>query len=82
MLIDTQASLGVRAGCQLWERFFSLSSGGFEEFSAYKRSLISQGRSFCMQTAPQCREKIADLAVGFLRDDCTVSLPGDKEEVL
>lgn len=28
LLVDTQASLGVRAGCQLWERFFALSGGG------------------------------------------------------
>lgn len=27
-LIDTQASLGVRAGCQLWERFVSMVGGG------------------------------------------------------
>jgi len=100
LLVDTQPSLGVRAGCQLWERFFALSGGGqvdsspfllpydkerFEaeepelmgrqEFPAYKRSLISQGRSFCAITAPQCREKIAALAVDFLRDDCTVRFP-------
>ncbi|RXK41385.1 translation initiation factor eIF-2B subunit alpha [Tremella mesenterica] len=70
-LIETQASLGVRAGCQLWERFFALSAGS-EEFPAYKRSLITQGRSFCLITAPQCREKIANLAVGFIKDDCTI----------
>ncbi|WVF67078.1 hypothetical protein IAT40_001823 [Kwoniella sp. CBS 6097] len=70
-LINTQHSLGVRAGCQLWERFFALSMGG-EDFPAYKRSLISQGRSFCAITAPQCRERIAELAVGFLRDDCVI----------
>ncbi|GFZ42780.1 hypothetical protein JCM24511_00498 [Saitozyma sp. JCM 24511] len=71
LLVDTQASLGVRAGCQLWERFFALSAGS-EDFPAYKRSLIVQGRSFCSVTAPQCRQKIAELAVGFLRDDCTI----------
>ncbi|WRT65528.1 uncharacterized protein IL334_002473 [Kwoniella shivajii] len=70
-LINSQSSLGVRAGCQLWERFFALSMGG-EDFPSYKRSLISQGRSFCAITAPQCREKIAELAVGFLRDDCVI----------
>ncbi|WWC68799.1 uncharacterized protein I206_102734 [Kwoniella pini CBS 10737] len=70
-LINTQPSLGVRAGCQLWERFFALSMGG-EDFPSYKRTLISQGRSFCAITAPQCREKIADLAVSFLRDDCVI----------
>ncbi|WVW79963.1 hypothetical protein I302_101936 [Kwoniella bestiolae CBS 10118] len=70
-LINTQPSLGVRAGCQLWERFFALSMGG-EDFPSYKRSLISQGRSFCAITAPQCREKIANLAVDFLRDDCVI----------
>ena len=63
--------MGVRAGCQLWERFISLSAGG-EEFPAYKRTIISQGRAFCSVTAPQCREKIAALACDFLVDDCTV----------
>lgn len=43
-----------------------------QEFPAYKRSLITQGRAFCAITAPQCREKIAALAVDFLVDDCTV----------
>jgi translation initiation factor eIF-2B subunit alpha len=87
--MNTQSSLGVRAGCQLWERFFSLSGGGdlvsplrlcrrvikaerIQEFLMYKRSLISQGRSFCTGTAPQCREKIAALATDFLSDDVTV----------
>ena len=27
-LLDSQASLGVRAGCQLWERFFASAGGG------------------------------------------------------
>ncbi|ODO06166.1 translation initiation factor eIF-2B subunit alpha [Cryptococcus wingfieldii CBS 7118] len=71
-LINTQTSLGVRAGCQLWERFFAVFPGVGEEFPAFKRSLISQGRSFCSITAPQCRERIAELAVGFLRDDCVI----------
>jgi translation initiation factor eIF-2B subunit alpha len=84
--MNTQSSLGVRAGCQLWERFFSLSRGGDmvgaffypsssltrQDFPVYKRSLITQGRSFCNATAPQCREKIAALAVDFLSDDVTV----------
>lgn len=43
-----------------------------QEFPAYKRSLIGQGRAFCSVTAPRCREKIAALAVDFLRDDCIV----------
>lgn len=45
-----------------------------QEFQMYKRSLISQGRSFCTGTAPQCREKIAALATDFLSDDVTVRL--------
>jgi len=43
-----------------------------QDFPVYKRSLIAQGRSFCNATAPQCREKIAALAVDFLSDDATV----------
>lgn len=27
-LIQTQTSLGVRAGCQLWERFVAVNTGG------------------------------------------------------
>lgn len=39
----------------------------------YKRNLIAQGRTFCQVTAPNSREKIAKVAVDFLRDDCVVS---------
>lgn len=64
----------MRAGCQLWERFFADSTiSGGDDFPQYKKNLIEQGKSFCTITAEQCREKIAELAVGFLRDDCTVS---------
>lgn len=46
------------------------------DFPAYKKALMAQGRSFCSVTAPQCREKIAALAVDFIQDDSTVrSLP-------
>ncbi|KAJ9098213.1 hypothetical protein QFC21_004542 [Naganishia friedmannii] len=58
-LVETQPSLGVRAGCQLFERFVGASGAG-------------EGRMFCAVTAPECRHKIADLAVGFLRDDCVI----------
>ena len=30
ILLESQMSLGVRAGCQLWERFFASSGGGPE----------------------------------------------------
>ncbi|EKD05403.1 hypothetical protein A1Q2_00305 [Trichosporon asahii var. asahii CBS 8904] len=67
------ASLGVRAGCQLWERFVALSGGGSE------RGLIAQGRSFCSVTAPHCRDKIAKQAVDFVRDDCVTILRAHKQ---
>ncbi|KAJ9119388.1 hypothetical protein QFC24_005621 [Naganishia onofrii] len=70
-LVETQPSLGVRAGCQLFERFVGASGAG-EDFPSHKRSLVEQGRMFCAVTAPECRHKIADLAVGFLRDDCVI----------
>ena len=72
-LKSTQKSLGVRAGCQLWANFFSDSTLSSHQFEHYKRNLIEQGRAFCNVTAAQCREDIADLAVDFLKDDCTVS---------
>ncbi|GMK58250.1 hypothetical protein CspeluHIS016_0502820 [Cutaneotrichosporon spelunceum] len=71
-LIATQCSLGVRAGCQLWERFLAASMDSGGEFTAYKRQLIQQGRSFCSVTAPQARDKISQQAVDFLRDDCVI----------
>ena len=71
-LKSSQKSLGVRAGCQLWANFFADSQYSSYEFDDYKRNLIEQGRAFCNVTAAQCREKIADLAVDFLKDDCTV----------
>ena len=44
-----------------------------QDYASHKRGLITQGRHFCSITAPECRDKIARLAVGFLRDDATVS---------
>lgn len=38
---------------------------------------MSQGRSFCSVTAPQCCEKIAALAVDFIQDDSTVGRSQD-----
>ncbi|KAI5449884.1 translation initiation factor eIF-2B subunit alpha [Naganishia albida] len=70
-LVETQPSLGVRAGCQLFERFVGASGAG-EDFLSHRRSLVEQGRMFCAVTAPECRHKIADLAIGFLRDDCVI----------
>ncbi|ORY25843.1 hypothetical protein BCR39DRAFT_542987 [Naematelia encephala] len=73
LLIDTQPSLGVRAGCQLWERFVAtFRTDDLPDFPNYKKDLIDTGRLFCSVTAGQCREKIAALAVDFLRDDCVI----------
>jgi translation initiation factor eIF-2B subunit alpha len=71
-LIDTQSSLGVRAGCQLWGHYFAESIISVDNFGEYKKNLIAQGKNYCSVTAGAHRDKIADLAVGFLRDDCTV----------
>jgi hypothetical protein len=34
-LIETQTSLGVRAGCQLWERFIAIEHGGPVSFELF-----------------------------------------------
>lgn len=47
-----------------------------QDFLSHRRSLVEQGRMFCAVTAPECRHKIADLAIGFLRDDCVVGVSG------
>ncbi|ORX36315.1 hypothetical protein BD324DRAFT_651555 [Kockovaella imperatae] len=82
ILQDNQANLGVRAGCQLWERFFASSGGGPEDFATVKKSLINQGKQFCHVTAPACREKIATLAADFLVDGCTVLTHGFSRTVI
>jgi translation initiation factor eIF-2B subunit alpha len=74
--------------CALWQwrsAFLDVYRGTsvnkLQDFPVYKRLLITQGRSFCSVTAPQCREKIAELAVGFLRDDCTVRVVSSGHQV-
>lgn len=71
-LVATQSSLGVRAGCQLFERFVR-DSGAGEDFGAHKRHLVAQGRSFCRHEARLCQDKIAESTIQFLSDDCVVS---------
>lgn len=43
------------------------------EFDEWKKGLIDQGKRFCDVEAEGARDRIGELAVGFLRDDCTVS---------
>lgn len=78
-LVATQSSLGVRAGCQLFERFVR-DSGAGEDFGAHKRHLVAQGRSFCRHEARSCQDKIAESTIQFLSDDCVVSR--DEEPIL
>jgi translation initiation factor eIF-2B subunit alpha len=73
-LKETQSSLGVQAGSELWELFFNAASLDFPtNVPGFKEHLIKQGTYFCNVHAEDCRKKIADVAVGFLRDDSTVS---------
>ena len=71
-LMATQSSLGVRAGCQLFERFVR-DSGAGQDFNAHKALLVHQGREFCHRDAPECRRRIAESTIQFLSDDCVVS---------
>ncbi|KAI9296144.1 nagb/rpia/CoA transferase-like protein [Neoconidiobolus thromboides FSU 785] len=64
-------TIPVSAGCDLFQRFITRSSPGFTEFSLFKAHLINRGNQFCNKAAT-CRDRIANLAIQFIKDDSVI----------
>ncbi|RXW24109.1 hypothetical protein EST38_g1715 [Candolleomyces aberdarensis] len=64
-------SIGVSAGCELFIEFVTLFPHDSANFTDLKRELIRQGRKYA-EEALTYRSKIAELAVGFIKDGSVI----------
>ncbi|PWN49416.1 IF-2B-domain-containing protein [Violaceomyces palustris] len=60
------------AGLDLFTRFVVTKSWDGDDFEAHKQNLFNLAREFAMHTVPSCREKIAELALPFIKDDAVI----------
>ncbi|KAJ2916016.1 hypothetical protein MD484_g4380, partial [Candolleomyces efflorescens] len=63
--------IGVSAGCELFIEFVTLFPHDSANFTDLKRELIRQGRKYA-EEALTYRSKIAELAVGFIKDGSVI----------
>ncbi|KAG9318455.1 hypothetical protein JVU11DRAFT_546 [Chiua virens] len=63
--------ISLNAGCELFIAFVTLSPHDSDSFSDLKRELVKQGQKYATE-ALTYREKIADLALGFIKDDSII----------
>ncbi|KAI0093639.1 nagb/rpia/CoA transferase-like protein [Irpex rosettiformis] len=64
----TANSISLDAGCELFIAFVTLFPHESDSFAGLKTELIKQGRKYAAE-ALSYREKIAQLALGFIKDD-------------
>ncbi|KAN0077313.1 hypothetical protein V8E55_011168 [Tylopilus felleus] len=63
--------ISLNAGCELFIAFVTLFPHDSDSFSDLKTELVKQGRKYATE-ALTYREKIADLALGFIKDDSII----------
>jgi translation initiation factor eIF-2B subunit alpha len=63
--------ISLNAGCELFIAFVTLFPHDSDSFSDLKTELVKQGRKYATE-ALTYREKIAELALGFIKDDSIV----------
>ncbi|KAG9010703.1 translation initiation factor eIF-2B subunit alpha [Tulasnella sp. JGI-2019a] len=63
--------ISLTAGCDLFIRFVTMSRQDYKDFSAHKADLVRQGKEYAA-TATSCREKIAEHAFGFIKEDAII----------
>jgi len=67
--------ISLTAGCDLFIRYVTTARQDFSaDFASHKNQLVRQGREYTSTNSGACREKIAHLAEGFLKDDTVVSV--------
>lgn len=63
--------IGLTAGCELFIGFVTLFPHESASFSEIKREIVHQGKGYTSQ-AIHFRTKIAELALGFIKDDSVI----------
>lgn len=67
----TPNPIGLNAGCELFIAFVTLFPHDSDSFSDLKRELVKQGQGYAKE-ALIYREKIAQLALGFIKDESVI----------
>ncbi|EIW85211.1 nagb/rpia/CoA transferase-like protein [Coniophora puteana RWD-64-598 SS2] len=67
----TPNPIGLNAGCELFIAFVTLFPHDSDSFSNLKTELVKQGRAYARE-AQEYREKIANLALGFIKDGSVI----------
>ncbi|KIJ69434.1 hypothetical protein HYDPIDRAFT_106051 [Hydnomerulius pinastri MD-312] len=67
----TPNPISLNAGCELFIAFVTLFPHDSDSFSDLKRELVKQGQKYATE-ALTYREKIAELALGFIKDDSII----------
>lgn len=68
---QTPNPIGLNAGCELFIAFVTLFPHDSASFSDLKRELVKQGQKYA-EEALTYRDKIAQLALGFIKDDSVI----------
>lgn len=70
----TDRCISVAAGCDLFTRFVTRTANeSTENFSTFRHKLVEKIRCFGERSL-QCREKIVELAIDFIRDDAVIMI--------
>lgn len=70
----TDQCISVAAGCDLFTRFVTRTANeSTEDFATFRQKLVEKIHCFGERSL-QCREKIAELAIDFIRDDATIMI--------
>ncbi|OSX65206.1 hypothetical protein POSPLADRAFT_1134495 [Postia placenta MAD-698-R-SB12] len=67
----TPNPIGLNAGCELFIAFVTLFPHESESFAGLKTELVHQGRKYAAE-ALTFRDKIAELTLGFIKDDSVI----------
>ncbi|TFK42609.1 hypothetical protein BDQ12DRAFT_676491 [Crucibulum laeve] len=67
----TTNPISLNAGCELFIAFVTLSTHNSTTFSSLKQELVRQGQNYAAE-ALTYRKKIAELAVGFIKDGSVI----------
>ncbi|WFD32364.1 translation initiation factor eIF-2B subunit alpha [Malassezia sp. CBS 17886] len=60
------------AGLELYMRFVTTKNWAGGDFRAHKQSLIASALEFAHNTVPNCRERITELLLPFIKDDTVI----------
>jgi translation initiation factor eIF-2B subunit alpha len=68
----TPNPISLTAGCDIFIQYVTTTTQEFDNFEDQKADLVRQGKEYATNNSHNCREKIADLAFGFIKDEAVI----------